>query len=43
LGTNLASVGGIAELAFLLWLIVMGARTRPAAQPTEKGALAWSA
>jgi hypothetical protein len=36
-----AVVGGLAELAFLLWLIVVGAR--PAASAAGKEGLAWSA
>lgn len=42
LATPLGMVGGIAELIFLLWLIVMGAKEQPAAAEV-KGALRWSA
>jgi Domain of unknown function (DUF4386) len=42
LGTNFAMAGGLAELAFLLWLLVMGAR-QPSRASTPKEELAWSA
>jgi len=42
LGTNFAMAGGLAELAFLLWLVVMGAK-EPARESTPKEVLAWSA